>query len=208
MDIENTIKNLERKGYLVHRFPTKEAAAAYLNQNIDQTTVGFGDSRTLIDMQLYQALSSHNTVYDPNQSEDNDGFLAIAKECLTTEVFLTSVNAMAETGEMVNIDGTGNRIAGSLFGHKEVFFVAGTNKIAPDLKAAITRARQKAGPQNAKKYELSTPCVQYGNKVGRYERCFDCSHPERICNALTIYYRRMDDTDTVHVVLIDEALGF
>ena len=60
---------------------------------------------------------------------------------------------------------------------------------------------------NAKKYELSTPCVQYGNKMGRYEKCFDCDHPDRICNAMVIYMKKMEEVDT-EVVLIGESLGY
>ncbi len=67
------------------------------------------------------------------------------------DVFLTSVNALSQTGEMVNIDGTGNRVAASLFGSQEVFFVLGVNKITPDLASAIYRARNVAAPLNSKK---------------------------------------------------------
>ena len=109
---------------------------------------------------------------------------------------------MSETGEMVNIDGTGNRIAASLFGHEKVFFVVGTNKIEPDLEKAVWRARNVAAPKNSAKYSLPTPCV-----VGE-GRCYDCARPERICNALTIYMKKMNDIDDVEVILIDEELGF
>ena len=154
-------------------------------------------------MNLYERLSKHNKVYDPNQSRDNDGFLEIAKKCLTTDVFLTSVNGMSATGEMVNIDGTGNRIAGSLFGHDTVYFVIGINKIMPNLDDAIHRARNIAAPKNAKRLGLSTPCTMTDNKG-----CYSCNSADRICNALTIYYRKMNDIDNVEIILIDEALGY
>ena len=115
MNLEKTIRSLKEKLYTVKVFDRAVQAADYLDSVIDGKVVGFGDSRTMIDMNLYERLSAHNTVYDPNQSVDNDGFLEIAAKTLTTEVFLTSVNGMAETGEMINIDGTGNRVAGSLF---------------------------------------------------------------------------------------------
>lgn len=202
MNIEKTIKSLERNRYTVSYFETYQEAADYLDAQIDGKIVGFGDSKTMIKMELFERLSKHNTVYDPNQSVDNDEFVAIAKKTLVTDVFLTSVNAMSETGEMVNIDGTGNRVAGSLFGHDKVYFVVGTNKIAPTLDDAIYRARNVAGPLNSKKYDLPTPCVQVGG------RCYDCNMPERICNAMVIYYKKMHDTDDMEVVLINEELGF
>jgi L-lactate utilization protein LutB len=200
--VERTIAAFEKKLYKVSYFAGAEDAADYLDRVIDGETVGFGDSTTMIKMRLFARLSQHNTVYDPYQGADNDEFLVLAKQALTTDIFLTSVNAVAETGEMVNIDGTGNRLAGSLFGHRKIYFVIGTNKIRPTLDEAIYRARNIAAPTNAKKYSLPTPCVIKG------DRCYDCNRPERICNALTIYYRKMNDIDEVEIVLIDEALGF
>ncbi len=207
MNIEKTVKSLEERLYTVSVFDSHEAAAEYLDGQIDGKIVGFGDSRTIIDMKLYDKLSAHNTVYDPNQSVDNDGFLEIAKKCLTAEVYLTSVNAMAESGEMVNIDGTGNRVAGSLFGHEKVYFVVGTNKIEPDFEKAIWRARNVAGPKNALKYDLPTPCVVNYKRIGEL-RCFDCRRPERICNGIISYLRKMNDIDEIEVVLIKEEMGF
>ena len=207
MDLDKTIKSLEQKLYKVSCFKNCEAAAEYLDSQIDGKIVGFGDSRTIIDMKLYDKLSTHNTVYDPNQSIDNDGFLEIARKCLTTQIYLTSVNAMAETGEMVNIDGTGNRVAGSLFGHEKVYFVVSTNKIEPDLDSAVYRARNVAAPKNSLKYDLPTPCVINYKRTGEL-KCFDCRRPERICNGIITYLRKMNDIDEVEVVLIDEEMGF
>lgn len=202
MDIQETIKALKKNRYTVNYFTSAEEAADYLDQSFRQEVIGFGDSATMNQMKLYERLSVHNIVYDPNQSEDNDAFLEIAEKCLTTPVFLTSVNAMSESGELVNIDGTGNRVAGSLFGHKKVCFVIGTNKIEPTLEKAIWRARNVAAPKNAKRYQLNTPCAIKG------DRCYDCSSTDRICNALVIHMKKMNDVQDVEVILIDEALGF
>ncbi|MEA4921831.1 MAG: lactate utilization protein [Eubacteriaceae bacterium] len=202
MDIDKTVKALKRNRYHVSVFDTAVQAADYLDRELDGEVIGFGDSKTMIVMDLYKRLSAHNEVHDPNHSRNNDEFLRIAKECLTTDIYLTSVNAMSETGEMVNIDGTGNRIAGSLFGHEKVYFIAGTNKIEPDLEKAIWRARNIAAPLNSKKYDLQTPCVIKGDK------CYDCASPDRICNAMTIYMKKMNDIEDVEVILIKEELGF
>ncbi|MCI7248104.1 MAG: lactate utilization protein [Clostridiales bacterium] len=203
MNIEKTIDSLKKKLYSVSYFETYAEAADYLDSQIDGKEVGFGDSQTLMKMDLYNRLSAHNTVHDPNQSSDNDEFLKIARECMLTQVFITSVNAVAETGEMVNIDGTGNRVAASLFGHDKVYFVVSTNKIAPDLEQAQFRARNVAAPKNAMKYDLPTPCVATGGK-----KCFDCRRSERICNAMVTYMRKMNDIDDVEVVLINDDMGY
>ncbi len=207
MNLEKTIKSLEQKLYTVRCFETHKEAADYLDAQIDGKVVGFGDSRTIIDMKLYDKLSKHNTVYDPNQSVDNDGFLEIAKKCLTADIYLTSVNAMAETGEMVNIDGTGNRVAGSLFGHEKIYFVVSTNKIEKSLDEAVFRARNVAAPKNSLKYDLPTPCVINYKKTGEL-KCFDCRRPERICNGIITYMRKMNDIEDVEVILINEEMGF
>lgn len=202
MEVKKVIKAFERNNYTVKYFETAVEAADYIDSQIDGKTVGFGDSATMNKMELYKKLSSHNKVHDPFQAVDNDEFLAIAKDCLTTEVYLTSVNAASETGEMVNIDGTGNRVAGSLFGHEKVYFIFGINKIEPTLEKAIWRARNVAAPLNSKKYDSKTPCVIKGDK------CYNCSSPERICNTLNIYLKKMNDIETVEVIIIDEELGF
>lgn len=114
---------------------------------------------------------------------------------------MTSVNGLTEDGVIVNIDGTGNRVAGSLFGHKKVYYIVGKNKIASDIEAAIWRARNIAAPKNSARLGLRTPCAV------KCDKCYNCSSPDRICNALLIEFKKMDDID-MEVVLINEDLGF
>lgn len=87
---------------------------------------------------------------------------------------------MYETGEMVNIDGMGNRVAGSVFGHEKVYFAVSVNKLEPTLTEAVYRARNTAGPKNARRYKLNTPCAVKG------DRCYDCKSSDRICNTMNI----------------------
>lgn len=201
MNIEKTIEAFKHNRFEVSYFEASEAAARYLDEQINGTTVGFGDSATLLKMNLFERLSSHNAVVDPQHCVAGKSFLETAKECLTTDIFLTSVNAFSETGELINIDGTGNRVAGSLFGHKKVYFVFGTNKGAATFEAAMWRARNIAGPLNAKRKGLKTPCAKKG------DRCYDCSSPERICNGVIVYYKKIKNMD-MEIILINEDLGF
>jgi len=201
VDIEKVIEFLKHKCYTVSYFKNAEEAAIYLDNIIDNKSVGFGDSATLMSMKLFERLSSHNEVFDPQHSPIETNFINTAKKCLTTEIYITSINALSETGEIVNIDGTGNRVAGSIFGHEKVYFVTGTNKLVSTLENAIWRARNIAAPQNAMRLQLKTPCAQRG------DRCYDCSSPDRICNGMMIHFRKMDDID-MEVVLINEQLGF
>lgn len=207
MNYEKLKEALRHNEFAMSYFENKEAAAAYLDREIDRVTVGLGDSATLLDMGLYDLLKSHNTVYDPAHAGEGRTFSQEAMRCFDTEVFLTSVNAVSETGELVNIDGTGNRVAASLFGHKRVYFVAGVNKIEPTLEKAIWRARNIAAPLNAKRLQKGTPCSVKG------DRCYNCSHPGRICNSLVIYWNAMNSMEDsmkctrTEVVLIGESLG-
>ena len=201
MDLNKLSETLKKKKYEVSVFKNKEDAAEYLNQKIDGKVVGFGDSETLASMGLYEKLVCHNRVFDPMHSEEGEDFFSTARKCLTTDIFLTSVNGMSETGEMVNIDGTGNRVAGSLFGHEKVYFVLGTNKIAPTLDEAKWRAHNIAAPMNAARHHFKTPCSI------REDHCYDCKSPDRICNAEVVYYQKMRFIE-MEIILIDEKLGF
>ena len=102
---------------------------------------------------------------------------------------------------MVNIDGKGNRISESLYGHEKVYFIIGANKVMPDLQQAIDRARNIAAPKNAQRLSCKTPCAV------KADRCYDCSSPGRICNGMVIYFGKMTSCE-MEVILIDEALGY
>ena len=202
MDLTKLLNNLQHNHFETSYFENKGEAAAYLNEKIDAKTVGLGDSLTLKALGLFNLLSTHNQVVDVrhNPVRTAEGFVEHAKKSLLTQVFLLSANAVAETGEIVNMDGIGNRISASLFGHEKVYYVIGINKICPDLNQALWRVRNIAAPQNAKRHHLKTPCAAQG------DRCYNCSSPERICNGLLIEYKKMNNLET-EVVIIGEELG-
>lgn len=210
MDLEKVRRAFKRNRFECSVFETAGEAAEYLDGKIDGETVGFGDSLTLQAMGIYEKLSRHNTVFDVHQinrerdgfEKSNEAFLDLARKAMVTDVFLTSVNGVSETGVMVNVDGTGNRVAGSLFGHKKVYFVLGVNKIMPTLEEAIYRARNVAAPKNVLRYGYKCGCSLQGG-----DRCYDCGAPDRICNVLAIYYKKMRNIE-MEVILINEDLGY
>lgn len=194
----DTVKrNLENRGYTVRVFSTGKEAADYLDANLDGRSVGFGGSVTLDALGLYERLGTHNRVVWHWKWEDKD---AARREAMTSDVYLTSVNGLAETGELINIDGAGNRVASTLFGHEKVYFVVGRNKLAPTYDEAVWRARNIASPQNAKRLGRKTPCAVKG------DRCYDCKSPERICRGLVTLWGPMTGMEA-EVLLIDEDLG-
>lgn len=194
-DFKKVEQNLKERGYAVTVCETGAEAAAYLNSAIDGTSVAFGGSRTLDQLGLYDSLKTHNQVI----WHWKDG-LGVLPEAMQTEVYVSSVNAMAETGEAVNIDGNGNRVAGTLFGHKKLYLVVGVNKLAPTLEDAIWRARNVAGPIRAQQQGRKTPCAV------KADRCYDCKSPDRICRGMVVLMGPMMSMET-EVVLVKEELG-
>ena len=135
--------------------------------------------------------------------ESKDGMSAaeVLKNASTCDNYLLSANGLAETGEIINIDGTGNRVSSSLYGHKRVWFVVGSNKIAPTYDEALWRARNIAAPKNAQRLGVKTPCAVNA------DRCYDCKSPQRICRGLVVLWEAIRSCET-EVVLVDEPLGY
>ena len=194
-------ENLKKLGYQVSVFDTKEQAADYLCGQIKDITVGFGGSITLRDMGLYDRLQETNKVawhMYPVEGQNKDELRMLARN---TDVYLTSANGLAETGEIINIDGAGNRVSESIFGHKKVYFVIGKNKLSEDYDKALWRARNIAGPKNAQRLGRKTPCA------AKADRCYNCSSPDRICKVLSVFWGAPMGADC-EVVLIKEDLGY
>lgn len=196
MDLEKTVKNLKNRGFGVSVFDSGEKAAEYLCEKISGKTVGIGGSLTAKALALDEKLGKDNTVYWHWTSKAADTLRCAG----SADVYLTSANAISENGEIVNIDGTGNRLAGQVYGHEKVYIVAGINKLCGDLEDAIHRARHVAAVQNCQRLQKDTPCRVDG-------RCHDCRSPQRICNALLVLMGPMTGMET-EVVLINEDLGY
>lgn len=195
-DLKKTKQALESRGFSAQIFPDAKTASDYLNRVLDGTRVGFGGSVTLDEMGVYDTLGTHNTVYW-HWKQGGEA----RKSAAETEVYLTSANGVAETGEILNIDGSGNRVASMLYGHQRLFLVVGRNKVAPTYDEALWRARNIAAPKNAQRLKVATPCAAKG------DRCYDCKSPQRICRGLAVLWEPMMGVQT-EVLLIDEDLGY
>lgn len=202
--IEKTMNNLKRHGFDV-RFCENIAQA---NQLIDsfvqpKATVGFGGSVTIKEMQTAQYLAPKDIdIIDHNlpglSAEEKD---ILRRRELLCDVFLTSSNAVTETGELVNVDGAGNRVAAMTFGPKKVVVVCGVNKIVADIRSAYVRIRQVAAPLNNKRLATGNPCLQAGM------RCVDCQKESRICRITTVMARKPMATDMT-IILVNQTLGY
>ncbi len=195
------IENLEKNGFKVEAFSTAKEAADYLDKAIDSTSVGFGGSVTADQMGLVEMLATHNEVWAHKIIPEGMTAADVRMKARNASVYISSANAVSETGEIVNIDGTGNRVSEISFGHDVVYIVAGKNKVAADLDSAIFRARNVAAPLNAKRLNRKTPCAANADK------CYDCNSPERICRNISILVKKPTCAEYV-VVLVDEELGY
>ena len=194
-------QNLENKGYIVHIFDNKIEAADYVDSQINDKTIGLGGSVTIGQLNLFEKLSSHNTVYWHDQKPEDMTIMETRRAASRAEIYISSVNAISETGDIVNIDNTGNRVAATTFGPDKIYLLVGSNKITKDLESAIYRARNVASPLNAKRLNRKTPCAVKGDK------CYNCNSPERICRNLSVFWEKPTGAE-YEVILINEELGY
>jgi hypothetical protein len=168
---------------------------------IPGSKIGIGGSLSVRGIGLIERLSDQNTqVLDHwKQGLTKEEISAIRLSQLTCDLFLSSANAITEKGDIVNIDGFGNRVNAMTFGPKKVIIIAGYNKIVPDVNSALDRIKGVAAPLNAKRLGLPLPCAETGY-------CHDCKTEARICRVTSIIQRRPSGTD-VSVYLINEELG-
>lgn len=198
MNIEKLKENMESRGFSFRYFETRAEAADYLVEALAGTTVGISGSMTVDAMGLYERLQACSDVVW-HWKQDQTAACARAAEA---EAYISGANGIAETGEIVNIDGVGNRVASTFYGHERLFIVAGVNKLAPDLEGAIRRARNVAAPMNARRLGSKTPCA-----TGEL-KCYDCRSPGRICRGMSILFEPMLSMRLCELVLIGETLGY
>ena len=194
-------QNLISLGYKVSCFETAFEASAYLDEQIDKQTVGFAGSMTLDEMGLYELLRSHNQVFWHHRIPKGKTSNEVRIEANASAIYISSVNGIAESGEIINIDGNCNRVSSIFYGHEKVYLVVGENKIAKDYDSALYRARNIAAPLNAKRLGVKTPCAL------RADKCYNCKSPERICRGLSVLWGK-PMTGEFEVILIHENLGY
>ena len=200
MDAEKLQTSLRARGWDFKHFATGEEAADYLAGELSGASVGIGGCGTADAIGLYDKLKAVCPDVAWHWKEEDQ--LAARMRAMTTDAYVCSANAIAETGEIVNIDGMGNRIAATTFGHKRLYIVAGKNKVCPDLESAIHRARNVAAPLRARSMGMNTPCTR-----SEELKCYDCSAADRVCCAMTILMHKMMGMDKCELILIDQDLG-
>ncbi len=180
----------------------KEAVSEILKQVIPGQRIGVGGSVTVRELGILEALEARgHRLYNhwaPGLSQEE--VLSVRKAQMGSDLFLSSVNAITLNGELVNIDGIGNRVNSTIFGPGKVLLVAGYNKLVDDVQEAIRRIKNVSAPLNARRLNIDVPCAKTG-------RCVDCNSPNRICRVIVIHERRPSLTETM-IFIVGEELGF
>jgi hypothetical protein len=200
--VERTIHALKKNNFEALFVPDSKAAFEEVMKRIpDGSTVGVGGSVTLMQMGLLNALERRNVqlIWPVQQAKNMDERMELIRKSFSSDFFLTSTNAITEDGKLFNVDATGNRVGAMFIGPKKTIIVSGVNKIVKDIAAAEKRVREWTAPQNAKRLNRKTPCVETGV-------CADCSSPDRICNIYVTLAKRPSRAE-VAVILVGEKLG-
>jgi L-lactate utilization protein LutC len=182
-----------------------EAGQIVINQilpEIDVKSVSYGDSLTLFDSGVleYFKKNSKITLIDTfDKKASRQEIIERRRNALLTDLFFSGTNAVVEFGALVNLDMTGNRVGGMVFGPKWVVIMVGRNKIVSDLEQAMDRIKNLAAPANAIRHQQKTPCV-------KTSYCMDCNSPARICNIWTIHEKSYPK-GRIKVILINQDLG-
>ena len=199
---ERVIRNLERRHmegyYAKDKAETQRIALSLIPEG---STVGWGGSFSIEEIGLKAAVKEGNyTFIDRDTAKDPAERDELMKKCLLADVFLMSANAISEDGQLVNIDGRGNRVAALCFGPTSVIVVAGMNKLEKTLEDAMSRARNYAAPVNAQRFTGETVCHKTGS-------CGDCNMDGCICGQIVVT-RNSNPVGRIKVILVNEELGF
>ncbi|PIV20889.1 MAG: lactate utilization protein [Deltaproteobacteria bacterium CG03_land_8_20_14_0_80_45_14] len=200
--VERTIQALKKNNFEALYVPDAKVALEEVMKRIpDGATVGVGGSVTLAQIGLLDALKNRKIqlIWPLQQARSDEERLELFRKSFSSDVFLSSTNAVTEDGRLFNVDATGNRVGAMFIGPKKTIIICGVNKIVKDLEAAEKRVREWTAPQNAKRLGKKTPCVETGV-------CSDCSSPDRICNIYVTLAKKPARTEVI-VILVGENLG-
>ena len=195
------VKNLRNRHFDAWYCDTKEDALAKVLELIPEgAKIGWGGVLSAQQIGLFDALRSGNyNLLDRDLCQTQEEREQMMKDALFSDVFLTGANGLSLDGQMVNIDGTGNRVGAIIYGPKKVIVITGMNKVCDTLEEAVKRAREVAAPLNMMRFMKDTPCAATG-------KCGDCKAEGCICNQIVIT-RHCRPIGRIQFVLVGEQLG-
>ena len=198
---ELLVKNLRSRHYEAYYCETKEQALKKALELIPKgASVGWGGAMSAKQIGLLDAVNQGDyRAIDRDKAPNPAARKQAMKDCLLADVFITGANALSMDGQMVNIDGNGNRVAAIVYGPESILVIAGMNKVMDTLDAAVIRARTIAAPMNKQRFDLQTPCEVTGT-------CGDCKSEGCICNQILIT-RNSKPAGRIKMILVGEDLG-
>ena len=196
------LKKLRSRHFEAYYCASREEALVKALELIPKgAVVGWGGATSAQQIGLMEALNAGEyCAIDRDKATTPEARVRAMKQCLTADVFITGANALSLDGQMVNIDGNGNRVAAIVYGPDSVLVIAGMNKVTDTLEDAVTRARTVAAPMNKQRFPAQTPCEVTGS-------CADCKSDGCICNQILIT-RNCNPAGRIKVILVGEELGF
>ena len=201
--IEKTINNLKKNninGYYVK--DNDELINLIKDIAKEGEVVSVGGSMSLFESKVIELLRSGRYEFLDRYKKDltQEDIKEIYRKSFFADTYFASANAITEDGKIFNVDGNGNRVAAILYGPDKVVLIVGVNKIVKNIEQAVARNRAISGPANAKRLNLSTPCIKTG-------QCMECKSEERICCEYTVI-KRQRNPKRMHVIFINDTLGF
>lgn len=198
-----TAEALSKNGFnAVYVKSSAEAVAKIMDLVKPGEKIGFGGSMTVRDLGIQKLTEEKGAIVvdhnAPGIAPEKKREVMVAQQ--TCDLFIASANAITLDGEILNVDGAGNRVSALTFGPKQALIVAGANKIVQDMNAAFTRVEMNAAPKNTHRLGRKTPCTVTG-------KCEDCNSPERICNIYSIMKKKPAGIGYT-VIIVGEELGY
>ena len=207
LKLESVKLNLEKNNFEVYIAPDAKAAGKIALDDIipelDIKSVSWGGSVSFVATGLFHELKDNQDIKVINtfdRSLSMEEMMKMRRKSLMVDLFITGTNAVTESGQLVNLDMIGNRVAAIMWGPETVLLIIGRNKITRDIKDAMSRIKTYAAPVNTMNLDKKTPCCKTGI-------CQDCSSPDRICNYWTITEKSFIK-NRIKIILVNEDLGF
>lgn len=196
------VENFNKRFFESYYCSTKEEAKNKALSLIEEgSSVAWGGSMSINECGLLDAIKNGDyKVIDRDKAKTQEERQDLMRLSFSADTFLMSANAVNAEGELVNIDGIGNRVGALCFGPKQVIVIVGLNKVTPDRDSAIKRARSVAAPINSQRFNLDTPCTKKG-------ACYDCKNDDCICAQMVIT-RISRPKNRIKVIFCGENLGF
>lgn len=199
---KRAVENFKKRHFDAYYCETKaDALKTALSLIPEDHTVSWGGCMSMVEIGLAEALTDRGQpILDRAKAQTPEESREMMRSALLCDSYILSANGASLDGQLVNIDGNGNRVAALCYGPRQILVILGVNKLAPDLDGAIKRARSIAAPTNAQRFDVSTPCKQTGS-------CADCLCPDSICCQIIIT-RLCRPAGRIKLLVIAEDLGF